>query len=460
MRYAGGTAGTVEGTGHIWRIKFAELFHWDATWCSSFAKATAGPLQPVTLYCRHNKNPYPETCFLIVPSNSNPFYMKTKIFSRSKPMFLKTLSFFGLCILLAGSCQRDAKETAPSVAKGNISDLLASQIKHQGHTISIPINRSVPGILTDANGTEIKTNRSGRILTTPDEICEDPSLAVVGPNRLTAVQHTIYDCENLKHTLTLEYKIRSSFDLSMLNPNNPSQFSKGRIRIKSGTTTTFQDLSIPLATLTYLRDDPNEPDVKEYTLTFTRTNIPDQYLAAGAYTAIEGSAVVYTDCTAPYDTWLITMPYEPISPYATGLDPCQRIDNVYITPGTPSTPPISVLDCGLIAGSYVVGDPGACQNYTFNMASQVQVKKAGDPDANYVNIWAIVVGSGLPATTDGLVYYWEVRRVLQPQFYLPGVTNASFPGDFTFRWRNVHGMAPNTCYGPWSTPVTYTLYDF
>lgn len=374
-------------------------------------------------------------------------------------MFLKNLSFFGLCILLAGSCQRDTKETVPPVVKGNISDLLTSQIKQQGHTISIPINKSVPGILTDANGTEIKTNRSGRVLTTPDHICEDPSLAIVGPNAFTTLQHIIYDCQDAKHTLTLQCKIRSSFDLSMLNPNNPSQFSRGRIRIKSGTTITFQDLNIPLTTLTFTGDDPNEPGVKQYTLTYTKTGIPDQYLAAGAYTAIEGSAVVYTDCTAPYGSYLITMPYEPISQYSTGLDPCQRLDNVYITPATPSTPPHSVLDCGLIAGSYIVGSPGACQNFTFNMASQVQVKKAGDPDANYVNIQSLVVGSSSPATTDGLVYYWEVRRISQLQFYLPGVTNASFPGNFTFRWRNVHG-ATNPCYGPWSTPVTYTIYDF
>lgn len=384
--------------------------------------------------------------------------MKSTIFSRSKPMYLKILGFSGLCMLLAGSCQRDAKEAAPAAAKGNISDLLASQIKREGHTISIPVNRSVPAILTDAKGTEIKTNRSVRVLTTPDQICEDPSLAIVGPNTFTTVKHTIYDCQNAKHALTLEWKIRSSFDLAMVNPNNTSQFSKGRIRIKSGTTITFQDLNIPLTTLTYIGDDPNEPGVKQYTLTYTKTDIPDQYLADGAFTAIEGSAVVYTDCTAPY-AYLITMPYAPISQYATGLDPCQRIDNVYITPATPSTPPYSTLDCGVIAGSYIVGSPGVCQNGTFNMASQVQVKKAGDPDANYVNIQALVVGSGSPATTDGLVYFWEVRRIQQLQFYLPGVTNASFPGDFTFRWRNVHGSV-NPCYGPWSTPVTYTIYDF
>jgi hypothetical protein len=385
--------------------------------------------------------------------------MKSTTFSGSKPIFLKILSFSGLCMLLAGSCQRDEKETVPAGAKGNVSDLLASQIKRQGHTISIPVNKSVPAILTDANGTEIRTNRSGRVLATPDEICEDPSLAIVGPNTFTTLQHTIYDCHDAKHTLTVEWKIRSSFDLTMINPNNPSQFSRGRIRIKSGTTVTFQDLSIPLTSLTYTGDDPNEPGVKQYTLTYTKTGIADQFLAAGSYTAIEGSAVVYTDCTAPYDGYVITMPYAPISQYATGLDPCQRIDNVYITPATPSTPPHSVLDCGLIAGSYIVGSPGACQNFTFNMASQVQVKKAGDPDANYVNIQSLVVGSGSPATTDGLVYYWEVRRISQLQFYLPGVTNASFPGDFTFRWRNVHG-SPNPCYGPWSTPVTYTIYDF
>ncbi|SHN34350.1 hypothetical protein [Chitinophaga sp. CF418] len=385
--------------------------------------------------------------------------MKSTIFSRSKSTVLKVLSCSALCMLLAGGCQRDAKETTPPAAKGNISDVLASQIKQQGHTISIPVNVSVPGVLTDAKGTEIRTNRFGRVLSTPDEICEDPSLAVVGPNTLTMLKHTIYDCENAKHSLTIEWKIRSSYDLAMVNPNNTAQFSKGRIRIKNGTAITYSDLTIPLATLNYIGDDPNEPDIKQYILTYTKADIPDKYLATGAFTDIEGSFAVYTDCPAPYG-FVITTPYAFISAYgAVGLDPCQRIDNVYITPATPSTPPLSPSDCGVIAGSYVVGDAGACRNNTPNMASQVQVKKAGDPDASYMNIQSLVVGSSSPVTTDGLVYYWEIRRMKQLQFYLPGVTDASFPGDFTFRWRNVHG-ATNPCYGPWSVGVTYTIYDF
>jgi hypothetical protein len=78
--------------------------------------------------------------------------------------------------------------------------------------------------------------------------------------------------------------------------------------------------------------------------------------------------------------------------------------NVYITPATPENPPNSTIACGMIAGSYVVGSPGACGNFTFNMASQVQVKKAGDPDANYRNIWAYIPGSGSPSPQDGLIY--------------------------------------------------------
>ena|GEM_PF-1704902 len=385
--------------------------------------------------------------------------MKSTIFSRTKPMFLKIFGCSALCMLLAGGCQHDEKEAAPATAKGSISNVLSDQKKRQGQTITVPLNISVPGILTDAEGREIKTNHSGRVLSTPDQICEDPSLAVVGPHTLNTLQHTIYDCQNAKHSLTIEWKIRSSYDLVMVNPNNAAQFSKGRIRIKNGTTVTWSDLSIVPTSLVYTGDDPNEPGIKLYTLTYTRADIPDQYLAAGAFTDIEGSFAVYTDCPAPYG-FLITAPYAYISKYtAVGLDPCQRIDEVYITPATPSTPPLSVLDCGTIAGSYVVAGPGACQNFTPNMASEVQVKKAGDPDANYVHIQSLVVGSGSPATTDGLVYYWEIRRISQLQFYLPGVTNASFPGNFTFRWRNVQGTT-NPCYGPWSAGVTYTIYDF
>ncbi len=373
-------------------------------------------------------------------------------------MLLKTLCFLWLCTLLAGSCRRDAKETPPAAAKGNLADVLARQIKERGHPITVPVNKSVPAMLLDAKGQEINTSHSARVLTTPPEFCEDPSEAVVGPNMLQSIRWTIYDCEDVKHTITLQWQIRSSFDLSMTNLSNPSLISKGRIRIKNGATITYQDLNIPLTALTYTGDDPNEPGTKLYTLTYTKTGIPGQYLTAGAYTAIETSPFVYTDCDYGYS---IQTAYTPISPsVATGLAPCDRIDAVYITAATPQQPPISTIACGMIGGSYPVGSPGACQNYTFNMASQVQVKKAGDPDANYRNIWAYIPGSGQPSPQDGLIYYWEIRVLEQFQFYVPGVTNASFPGDFTFRWRNAHGAAPNTCYGPWSTPVTMTFYDF
>ncbi|SEM33022.1 hypothetical protein SAMN04488505_10473 [Chitinophaga rupis] len=374
-----------------------------------------------------------------------------------RAVYVKNLLTLFLFVLLTGSCQRDIKDAAPSAQPVSLSDKLTQLIKESGHSVYIPVNKSVPGILMDARGNEIKTNRTAKLLTTPDEICDDPSLAVVGPHTLNGVNHTLYDCQNIKHSLTVDWTIRSSFDLVNANPATPSQISKGRLRIKSGTTITFQDLNIPLTALTYTGDDPNEPGVKLYHLVYTKNNIDHQYLSPGAFTAIEVSVVVYSDCTAPYSTYFITTPYVAAFAPSIGLNPCERVDQVYINPATSQSPPPSVNDCGSIAGSYVVGSPGPCQNNTPNMASQVQVKKTGDPDANYRNIQTKLPGT-TTYSTDGYVYYWEIRYIKQLQDYVPNATN--FPASFTFRWRNVDGTGANTCFGPWANPVNYTISDF
>jgi hypothetical protein len=365
---------------------------------------------------------------------------------------LSRIAFLFVLLIAANSCQRDTKDTTSPKVPAD----LAKQIQQGGRSVYVPLNVSMAGTLTNSKGVEIQHTKNAIGARTPDAICEDPTTAEVGPNTLTGIDHTLYDCTALKHSLTVHITIRSSFDLSNTNPNNTAQISKGRVRIKNGSTITYQDLAIPLSTLTYTGDDPNEAGIKLYNLTFTESNIAHQYLSPGSFTSVEASAVVYTDCAAPYDTYFITTAYATAFVPGLALDPCNRVDPVYIS--TSSTPPMNT-DCGSIAGSYVVSSPGACQNFTVNTASQVQVKKAGDPDANYVNIRTRVVG--VPGyTTDGYVYYYEVRYIEQVQDYVPNTTAASLPGQFTFRWRNVNITGSTTCFGPWSTPVNFTINDY
>ena len=339
-------------------------------------------------------------------------------------------------LLLFNSCRHDIKEVVPVVSKQQTN----------ANAVYIPVNKTVPGILTNTQGDEIKTGRTSAVLTTDPQYCTDPSSAVVGPHTIVGITHAITDCQNLTHTLSITWILRSSFDLFLSLPDMLP--SRGTIAIKSGSTIIYQAFSVQFSSFTYLGEDPNAPGVKLYRVSYSRGFL-HQYLAPGAFTSIEFSLWINTDCP---NNLIFSASYEATDIPGLGINPCERVDPVYITPATSQTPPPTVNDCGSIAGSYVLGGPGACQNFTPNPASQVVVKRAGDPDASYTPIQTKAPGTNT-YTTNGYVSYWEVRYIKQLQDYVP---NATFPGNYTFRWRNVDG----TCFGPWSAPVTLTINDF
>jgi hypothetical protein len=385
------------------------------------------------------------------------------LFARRMALVFQGALTVCILILVVVGCQRNVKDIPAKESKQEVPADLMSLIKKQGSSIYIPINKPVPGILLDKNGNEIATHpHSGRLDGTPDEICDDPASATVGPNTLIGVNNQILNCTTVEHTLTVYWQVRSSFDLVAANPNPSYQASRGRLRIKNGSTITYSDLNINLTSgnIVYVGVDPIDPTVKIYNITYVKSGIPHTYLSAGNFTAVEVSLSIYSDCTDPYDSYLITTPYTAAFSPTVGLDPCERIDGVYINPAT-SMPP-SADYCASIAGSYVTGSPGLCQNYTANLGSEVQVKLAGDPDVNYRDIQTKAAGDPT-YRTSGYVYNWEVLFIRQFQSYVPNAGSLTFPANFTFRWRNFHGTGVGsiTCLGnQWSTPVTLSIYDF
>lgn len=380
---------------------------------------------------------------------------------------LSAFTFFILMIFFITSCRRDVKDVPAKQSPAAASDIptaLANLIKEKGHSFKVEINRQVPAILVDKNGNEIQRHPSGNTgLRTPDEICEDPASAEITPTLLGA-ENTVSDCINQTHTIVVYWQIKSSFDLALANPSPSYQASRGRLRIKNGSTTTYSDLNINLVSgnIVYVGTDPGDPTLKIYNVTYTKTGIPHTYLAQGNFTAVEASLAVYSDCDDPYDPYLIITSYTNIFAPQVGLDVCERNDLIYISPNIPGDPPPSNDMCASIAGSWVLTSPGACQNYDYNLGSYVEVKRTGDPDANYVPLQ--VKAAGDPSwRVDGRVFYWEVLWMNELQSYVPNAP-ASFPASYTFRWKNFDGTYSPlsiSCSTPYYyTPQTLTIYDF
>lgn len=385
---------------------------------------------------------------------------------------LSVFTFFVLLIFCIISCRRDVKDI-PDKQPGKQPDPasipkgLAKLINEKGHSFYVEYNRSVPAFLIDKNGNEIERRPSGnRGLSTPGAICDDPASAEVYAT-FAGAENTVSDCINQTHTIVVHWQIKSSFDLALANPSPSYQASRGRLRIKNGSTTTYSDLNINLVSgnIVYVGTDPLNSALKIYNVTYTKTGIPHTYLAQGNFTVVESSLSVYSDCADPYDPYLIITSYTNIFAPQVGLDVCERNDLVYINPNTPGDPPPSNDMCASMAGSWVVTSPGACQNYTYNLGSELWVKKTGDPDNNYVHLQ--VKAAGDPSwRTDGNVFYWEVLWLRDLHTYVPNApSSGSHPASYTFRWRNFAGTygppVSKSCSTPYYyTPLTLTIYDF
>ena len=377
--------------------------------------------------------------------------------------YLTVFGAIALCSILMIRCKRDVSVEQPKVkTEINIPFDLMQLIKKEGKGVQIPINITIPGLLLDGSGNIVQTRQNGlagRLFSTPQAYCDDPSSApAIGPHTLNWIQNTQTQCGDFPHTLKANWTVRTPFDLAALNPNNTSQFSKGRIRFKQGSTVVFQNLNIQINTsdIILIGTDPIDPEIKIYTVTYTWSGIDHYYFTAAASNTLECSFFIYTDCTP--DTYSITTSYAGSFVFSgvTNLDyPCQRIDLVYISPSTVQNPPPYNSLCGSIAGTDVSTICPPAPDYRINLASQVQVRPASGGTFQDIQTYA----SGLSdSRTNGLVYYWEVRYLRQFQDYVTGITSGSFPTNFIFRWRN-HDSTGNTiprqaCWGAWSAEST------
>lgn len=242
------------------------------------------------------------------------------------------------------------------------------------------------------------------------------------------------------YLLTINWEVSTVFDLVNANPNNGSQLSRGRIRLKnSGGTTVFQDLNITPVSITSLGTDPNNSAKTIYSISFTTPYISQSLMNQAA--TLDNSYFIYSDCD---DTYAISTSY--ISVYSTNIsditDPCQRLDNAYIVPSTTVNPPYE----GYAAGSDVVGN---CNDwgYIHNTGSRIQYRYQGTSTWNSLPMRE--PGSGTLRTT-GIVFYWEV-------LYIEAGDLSNGSGTYEFRYQNTYPNPDACSSAPWSPIETHTF---
>lgn len=319
----------------------------------------------------------------------------------------------------------------------DIPKSIIDKLKSSENFITLPVNKKAKGFVVDANGNVIvsKLQKYSRTLTN-QEYCDDPSSAEPDDVDLVSIESR-FICGS-GYLLTINWKISTVFTFVNTNPNNSSQLSKGRLRLKNGSgTTIYQNLSITPIAITSLGTDPNNSEKTIYNVSFTTPYLSQSLINQTAY--LDNSYFIYSDCS---DTYAVSTGY--ISSYSFDVsdisDPCQRIDNAQITPDNSVNPPYE----GYVAGSDVLANCSGT-GYVHNDGSYIEYTPHGT--SNWTALPLREPGYGT-LRTSGKVYYWEIM-------YIEANDLSSGSGTYDFRYRNF--MDGSGCSGPWSAIETHTF---
>lgn len=318
----------------------------------------------------------------------------------------------------------------------DIPKSIADKLKSSSNFITLPINKKTKGFVVDANGNVVapKSQTSSRTFTN-QEYCDDPGSAEPDDVELVSIESR-FICGS-GYLLTVNWQVSTVFTLVNANPNNGSQLSKGRIRLKDGSgTTIYQNLPLTPITITSLGTDPNNSEKTIYNISFTTPYLSQSLINQTAY--LDNSYFIYSDCS---DTYAVSTGY--ISSYSFDIsvinDPCQRIDKAQITPDNTVNPPYE----GYVAGSDVLGNCNG-GGYTHNDGSYIQYRLHGTSSWGSLPLREPGTGALRPS---GKVYYWEIM-------YIEAI-DLGGSGTYDFRYQNF--MDASGCSGPWSAVETHTF---
>lgn len=351
----------------------------------------------------------------------------------SKKILSIVCALFVVLTIIVIGCKK--MTSSSDITSQKIPQKVLDKLKTQDGQITIPINETIKGFVTDQNGNPIDVSKSNHRSTDPN-LCDDPSNINVTATLVSLSKS--FTC-NVGYKVNAVWELSTNVDMLLAtNPLNSSQLSKGRLQLKNSSgTVIYSQLSITPVSITDLGADPNVSGNKIFRVTYSSANISTSTMNS-AYT-MANSCFIYTDCTST--GYALNIPYLSNNVFYVGNiygDPCTRIDKAYIVPDNTAYSNSS----GYVSGSDVIGN---CypSGYTHNTGTHVQYRLQGN--STWIDMtWISSPNYGAGANRGPYIYYWEV---------LP--FNIS-TGTYEFRYRNVMVSSVTvepptvTCSGPWS----------
>ena len=320
---------------------------------------------------------------------------------------VKLVTALALVILLSLVTFYSCRKTDSTTTKeqDNLIELYRQKLKNEPLTSTEMVNLIGKGYYADINGNKITVvpgqPKSGIL----DYTCPDPGSSEVAEEFVSMERE--YTC-GVGYRFVVTYKVTSEFQLLLANPNNSSQFSVGRVRLRNSGVTIYTTPTAALLSIQFVAivgQNSNGKDLNEFIVKY-RTDIVSETTYNSA-TSIDPNLFAYTDC-ANYP--IITIPFSPQQSapgYQHTTLPCLRVDKIYFNPsfGTPPnyTPPslagANATGSGCFPVGYVFPDKqeihfkkNTSDNYTgtFNLYTQgLTQSSVATPEINYWDAWYI-----------------------------------------------------------------------
>lgn len=343
--------------------------------------------------------------------------MKTglKIFS--------AITLIGAASFIFYSCKKSETKTSSeqSITKEEAIAKIKNQLK--GKPIETTYNLNLPGrgYYSDENGNQIDLNtikqqRSSYTCPPPDDDYFSTELISITSQ---------YTCGQ-GYEITVKYYISVLYNLVASNPNNSSQLSKGKLRLKNSSgTVIYNNTNVPISSsnIENLGMDPSDINLTKFRITFTTPYIAD--VTYGNSSVAEPAAFIYTDCS---NVPSISLPYsssQSVSTTGNYTLPCTRYDKVYYNPAGGGTP-ASVA--GVNAGS-------GCSIYGYVYPDQQRIQFLNTSVTP--NVWTDMPFVLYGSTATGYIANWDVWFIDRTGLLAP-------VGNYQIRY---HNKENNTSYG-------------
>jgi|GEM_PF-3411497 len=260
---------------------------------------------------------------------------------------VSTTFVFFLSVTFFNSCQKNEHGKEVKSQKQKDEEVLKWISEQKTTSFFVPGGKIIESFRTDAEGNRVKVTSPKQqitLATGPGCYVDEPSPVFEGIN-----YREVCDSDPRVYDATVSFKISSDNAIVYRNPNQPTSTSaanqtRGRLQITNsdGSTVLFNEANIfSTIVITDLGVDPSVATNRIYRVTFEVSNIPYSALNTANYVA-RAYITYYTECEEQS-----AYPYNLIGAYgnATGLGPCDIINDVWINPSFPSVSGVAACLC-------------------------------------------------------------------------------------------------------------------